>query len=428
MAEVTGSGSAATVATEGAGAGVRGVHDAGSVIALYLPVFAASGTGDVTPAIHGNGSASMPPMEGSGAGVRGVFGSGVIVLPTFVGAGSDSGSIIVGDGAATIAPITANGSGRRGVVPKGSPVHLVLPAAGGLGSGIRGVSGTGSAVIVAMEGIGEGLIVAPGSGAAFLPAFVAAGSGSVSQPGVSGSGAADIAAMIASGIGRRTIVGSGVLVLPPMNGSGGGRRGANGVGAAFLPPFTASGKSPGLVIVGAGNASLPALSAGGTASASPWHGQPAPPWFELGGAFASLNTLRTLVAGIGELIAAQPSGVALARFAWADMASGTARNRRVSPSDVLGFVPSVGLNPWAIYQSIGRWWVRAGTPLAMFSSGDFWARFESGAARGDRVYARIMDGSPISGYGAGTEPTPWYVVTEAPPGGLAIISTTSRVQ
>lgn len=60
-------------------------------------------------------------------------------------------------------------------------------------------------------------------------------------------------------------------------------------------------------------------------------------------------------------------------------------------------------------------------------AGDYWVRFAWGAQAGAVVYASTVDGTAISGESDASEATRWYVVTDTAPGGLAIISTTSRV-
>lgn len=153
------------------------------------------------------------------------------------------------------------------------------------------------------------------------------------------------------------------------------------------------------------------------------------------GAIASRNPRTTCLSGVADgLVGGSPKGAAVGRFGWADIA-GRVRNFRDAETDVRGFVlPPVQLgNPYAdgdwqfAYRETdtGILFIRPGLPVTMCSRGDFWARFELGATRGQPVYADPLTGAVISGYADGAELTPWSVVNSAAPGQLAIISTWS---
>lgn len=144
------------------------------------------------------------------------------------------------------------------------------------------------------------------------------------------------------------------------------------------------------------------------------------------GAFASNNPRATTLAGVGQLRAADPDGIAVARFGYADRYTGRAANERTNAQQILGFVLPV-VNSWQrVYVGLGRIvYVRPGLEITMCSRGDFYARFPNGAERGQPVYASLLDGSVISGQAADAELTPWSVVTSCGPGQLAIISTWS---
>jgi hypothetical protein len=62
----------------------------------------------------------------------------------------------------------------------------------------------------------------------------------------------------------------------------------------------------------------------------------------------------------------------------------------------------------------------------MHTAGNFWLRFAGGALPGNSVYASLVDGSAVSGSAADCELTPWFVCSIAPPGQLAIVSTTAK--
>lgn len=146
----------------------------------------------------------------------------------------------------------------------------------------------------------------------------------------------------------------------------------------------------------------------------------------LAGAFASPNPRTVLPAGGGSFIAAEPDGVYMARFAWANVETRQASSFPTSPDDLLGFVqPYPGY--WRTLVRDGRI-IRPGNGVTLFTGGDFYARFEAGAEFGARVYASTVDGAPLSGEHDDAEPTRWRVVAGCGPGGLAIISTWSNFQ
>lgn len=144
------------------------------------------------------------------------------------------------------------------------------------------------------------------------------------------------------------------------------------------------------------------------------------------GYFASPNPASVLLAGP---IAwrAGPDGLAVARFGFADFNSGLATNARTSAKQMLGWVFPVVNGNSAVRVCRGQRYVRPGVGVTMMAAGDYWARFLAGAMAGAVVYASTVDGTAISGQSANVEATRWYVATDCGPGGLAIISTTSRV-
>ncbi len=144
------------------------------------------------------------------------------------------------------------------------------------------------------------------------------------------------------------------------------------------------------------------------------------------GAFASCNPRAVTLAGVAAFRAAEPDGLAVGVFGWADPATGFARNERTDPGQMLGFVLPVYNGCWSIRRTFTRAYIRPGYQVTLCAAGDFWTRFEEGAEAGAQVYARIVDGAPVSGYAADAEATPWYVATSTEPGGLAIISTWNR--
>ncbi len=151
------------------------------------------------------------------------------------------------------------------------------------------------------------------------------------------------------------------------------------------------------------------------------------------GSFASYNPRFQ----ISQSIQAEPNGLALGRVGWVDYATGLAYSARQSASNLLGFVQPVPiLGIWADWRY--KYWdptrccyvLRGGMEATLNRRGDFWARFPGGSYVTQDVYANVLDGTALavdrnSGPVVGYEATPWRVVSECGPGGLAIISTWS---
>jgi len=124
-----------------------------------------------------------------------------------------------------------------------------------------------------------------------------------------------------------------------------------------------------------------------------------------------------------------PGGTAAFRFGWAGL-DGLVRNTRSAATDRIGFVvlpfTSAALNTWQRNfwdETTHTYRVREGTEAVMLTRGAVWARFAGGSWPGQKVYASLVDGAPISGYADDAELTAWLVQTEAAPGELAIINT-----
>jgi hypothetical protein len=124
---------------------------------------------------------------------------------------------------------------------------------------------------------------------------------------------------------------------------------------------------------------------------------------------------------------AADDGLAVARFAWADQNTGFAANTRTQPHQLLGFVLPVYNGAYSMRVSRGQRYIRPGLGVTLMKSADVWVRFYAGARAGQPVYASLVDGAAISGQADAAELTPWFVVTNTQPGGLAIISTTCKV-
>lgn len=140
------------------------------------------------------------------------------------------------------------------------------------------------------------------------------------------------------------------------------------------------------------------------------------------GQFASSNPRTILLAGALAYRAAGPEGVEIGVFGWADPENGLADNVRTAVRQRLGLVL-----PQSGFRTIPPLWdvIPPGYEVSLAVAGDFWVRFPGGATAGQRVYASILDGMPLSGETPNSEPTPWVVMTSAGPGEMSIISSWS---
>lgn len=144
------------------------------------------------------------------------------------------------------------------------------------------------------------------------------------------------------------------------------------------------------------------------------------------GYFASRNPASVLLAGPVAWRAGN-DGLAVARFGFANSDTGLVDNARSNVHQTLAFVfPAVNGNS-AVRVWRGQRYVRPGVGVTMMQGGDYWVRFAFGARAGAIVFASTVDGRAISGDSDSAEATRWFVVTDTEPGGLAIISITSRV-
>lgn len=186
---------------------------------------------------------------------------------------------------------------------------------------------------------------------------------------------------------------------------------------------------------------------------SPFNSAGAPQAVE--GAFASYNPRFQIPAGPNGLVGG-PNGAAIGRFGWADPFTGLVGSARLASTDQLGFVLPTRKDWRRTYWDRTRqaWISRTGFPLTLLRAGDVWARFPGGASPGQHVWANMLDGTAMARDGnfqgwtadsttvtadstfgtadsattdgaPGSELTPWLIMSYAPPGELAIISTWS---
>jgi hypothetical protein len=135
------------------------------------------------------------------------------------------------------------------------------------------------------------------------------------------------------------------------------------------------------------------------------------------GAFASRNPYGSLPTNsvVG------PVDIAVGRFGWLDPLTDEAGNVAIDNA-IIGLVqPRYGRWPLT-YVSKGVRFVRAGKPITLCVTGDFWVKFPNGANIGASVYADPATGIAYAADGGGFVLTKWKAVTNVRVGGLGVIS------
>jgi hypothetical protein len=143
------------------------------------------------------------------------------------------------------------------------------------------------------------------------------------------------------------------------------------------------------------------------------------------GQFASSNPRSILLAGALAYRASVPDGLQVGIFGFADPDTGFVDNARTSLRSRCALVlPIVQYRALPHHADI----IPPGYEVTLATAGDFLVAFPGGAIAGQRVYASILDGSPVSGETPGTEITNWVAMHNAAPGELCVISSWSHMQ
>lgn len=118
--------------------------------------------------------------------------------------------------------------------------------------------------------------------------------------------------------------------------------------------------------------------------------QPSP---GVAGSFASVNPSASVVTGPFALTAG-PNGVNIGNFAWADPVTGIVNNTGtgVPTGFVIRDMQAVMFNLLA--QSTMN--IPQGYPVTLMSAGDFWAKCNSPASPGQKIFASLADGSLLA--------------------------------
>lgn len=113
------------------------------------------------------------------------------------------------------------------------------------------------------------------------------------------------------------------------------------------------------------------------------------------GDFASANPRRSMLAGEGALIAGA-LGVIVGRFGFARNDNGEVSNAHPGVACRVGFVTRnqpVVITGWLAANSMT---LTPGLEITLHDGGDFWGRFAAGAAIGQKVFARYLDGTLVA--------------------------------
>lgn len=136
------------------------------------------------------------------------------------------------------------------------------------------------------------------------------------------------------------------------------------------------------------------------------------------GAFATRNPVCT----VGPNTVVGSTDIPVGRFAWADPATGQVSNVQMANGQLGVVQPRWGL--WSLTYFIrGVRYVRAGKPVTLYCSGDFFLRFPQGANIGRPVYADPATGIAYATDGGGSYVlTKWKTAANIKPGNLGVIS------
>lgn len=146
------------------------------------------------------------------------------------------------------------------------------------------------------------------------------------------------------------------------------------------------------------------------------------PFGQYEGAFASRAPACTLPTNT--VVGSQD--LAAGRFAWADPITGECSNARISGAQYGIVQPTWGRWPLT-YWFKGVRYVRAGKPVTLYVSGDFWVKFPNGALIGQTVYIDPATGIAYGADGGGFVATKFQVTTNTRVGSLGIISPYTRI-
>ncbi|WP_063658015.1 structural cement protein Gp24 [Candidatus Arsenophonus triatominarum] len=145
------------------------------------------------------------------------------------------------------------------------------------------------------------------------------------------------------------------------------------------------------------------------------------------GDFASCNDAFAVVPSLGGCFRAGSTGTVMARFAWRDDSKPSLVNNS-GTGEILGFVRNerTALVNWDEKNSMT---IPQGQQVSVYKTGDFWAKSATVTTIGQKVYAKLADGT-IETANAGTTKdgfieTPFKVMTAAAVGEIFIMSSWS---
>lgn len=131
------------------------------------------------------------------------------------------------------------------------------------------------------------------------------------------------------------------------------------------------------------------------------------------GDFATMNPRACVPVGPGALKAG--TGVIVGYFARADLTTGLAEGT-VTGAGILGFVANELQTLITTFLADSRLSVQGGTPVTLYSHGDFWALVGGGAVTvGAKIYAVAATGEPTVDDASAANPDTGYIAVTAAP-------------
>jgi len=119
--------------------------------------------------------------------------------------------------------------------------------------------------------------------------------------------------------------------------------------------------------------------------------QPAP---AEAGDFWGVNPRAVVIADAGQLVAPAPSGLIVGNFAWVDSFGNVTQHHVVGAQ--IGLLHREGNAVIVNFLAPATYIVNEGFPITLYSQGDMWAKFASGATPGQVVYADPGTGAPTT--------------------------------
>lgn len=150
------------------------------------------------------------------------------------------------------------------------------------------------------------------------------------------------------------------------------------------------------------------------------------------GDFADANIRASVIAGAGALVALASRNPVVGNFAWGDLrdpGTGTGgqafSNFRGEATAKIGFVHREQQGLITAFLDPTVLLVQAGREVTLMDQGSFWAKFTAGAAVGQKVYAKYLDGAVVARAAATSTQTAEITASLATTGILTVTAVAS---